>query len=49
MTIECMESALSSLEEAQENAGLGTGMMIQELIDDLEPIIERKRRIEEDE
>lgn len=45
---EHLEDALESLKDAREEAGIGTSMMIQRIIEELEPLVERTRRNEEE-
>lgn len=45
---EHLEEALESLRKARGKAGIGTSMMIQEVIDQLEPLAQRTRKNEEE-
>jgi len=45
--LESLHSALNHLEEAREQAGTGTGLMITQIINEVNDLIDRTENIEE--
>lgn len=48
MTVNDIQNALDSLRDAKESAGLGTRMMLQDVIDDTESLLARTESIQGD-
>lgn len=47
-TIDYLYAARDNLEKAHDAAGMGTGMMIQAIIDELDNLIQRTERINDE-